>query len=963
MGFRGWNRMRTYMFMEDNDSLARRTIPEDIKAEFGFSYNELCEYLENNRKPNKNLDWEGFMKSGVVNQKFLDFLKDNNLNHIVTLKKIIEMNNSESPYLGCSSRIYSGDELTTKLVNYGLSEIGIRTVHQNLSVDDNPYVALSTAIDTLGNDKFQNLKTRRRTTLVKFMRSLHIDTQIYTQKTLTNTDEVLHGVGSKRRRVSKNAYPCSNKIVTVHNKKLQEDDIFRLGIIGTRTEEKLIVTMRFKRNYDGSYTKERCERQLVGRVIEIKYQVQKTLEELKELDFSLPNYSISMWLDSSPLSKIPMLMGCWKIVLTDGILNKLMSIRDAEKSKKIIDLLCNPKVFLLIPVPEKREFLQSIFSLYICKMIRNLEEDTIKVGEMSVEVNLTLFIADNKALQLVVGLNNGSYPCGVCYTPRKSFCNYVNGCRAVPRTISTTASRRANADSNSIDLGDVFMPFFYDDIGCCVKNLTIGIDTLHIIENVGVALLEAIYSTVSDKELAENTVRLSSGVRLKYGQSGAVLSNTTCSNVRDIFMTPNFFFVDDLWQNDNSDFVTKMKEVAASFRDIIAIMYSPPQLFNSNLLVCFYVKVYLFSKQLQQCFPPNENPSLYSLPYHQLVSHLPELCRKFYLPNLTTESFEALWKNLRRREKYFSTHRDDVTKNLFLFINYNQVLEAQFGSSSSDKTLSKITGVYYKRSVEKLLTSIYIPPELCCLSGKWTEDFCTLLWNISDAKLGTVYFRNENNNSVNFVFNDTTLFQVRSMGREEYIQYLETCYEDNPIKHLISNQKDNYNVLVDNVFEDSIDVSGTNGKSCIGIIKARLADLSKFDTHREQVLNPTYTDAAGRATYPVASLREKIRYDNSILKYRTKQIIPDRENAVEWHEYLKNEMQYFQALPVFYRKPDRVLDLPECLSTNWQRRNLDNWKRASVIQIKHHALCNNIKLRSSKKREIIQDMVEYYSEL
>ena len=126
---------------------------------------------------------------------------------------------------------------------------------------------------------------------------------------------------------------------------------------------------------------------------------------------------------------------------------------------------------LLIPSGEKREELATMFRDSVCPFNREVESTPIR----NVRVTFKLFLADNR-----------------------------NGI---------------------LKFGDESYPLFYDDLGCCAVNLRIGIDSLHLIENVGKALLQEVMATCVHSAV-EDHLKACSPITVSWASGSATLSNT-----------------------------------------------------------------------------------------------------------------------------------------------------------------------------------------------------------------------------------------------------------------------------------------------------------------------------------------------------------------------------------------------------------------------------------------------------
>jgi len=75
---------------------------------------------------------------------------------------------------------------------------------------------------------------------------------------------------------------------------------------------------------------------------------------------------------------------------------------------------------------------------------------TIQVKEIEVE----LFISDNKCDQLFGGMGNGDFSCDKCNSARAGFCDYAHQHSAAVRDYVKTATRVTTGFANVLSLGD-----------------------------------------------------------------------------------------------------------------------------------------------------------------------------------------------------------------------------------------------------------------------------------------------------------------------------------------------------------------------------------------------------------------------------------------------------------------------------------------------------------------------------
>jgi len=733
---------------------------------------------------------------------------------------------------------------------------------------------------------------------------------------------------------------------------------------------------------------------LHGRIKNIRQQLSLVVSELKgKYNFSLPVAELCFWLDGSGLAKTPIVMGCWKLLLHKPTLDLL----DNDDNKtEILQILRKTHVFLIVPASEKKEFLLPIFQDSIQPIIKDLEGSNIDLCGFSIKASVKLFLADNKATQVIFGLNNGNFPCCCCYSSRKHFHSYIKGMRSQRRTHSSIFEKASNLgiDDSLLPAGDMYAPLFYDELGvCCAKDMIIGVDTLHIIENVGTAVITSVLSTVDvdSRNSMIQVIECASTMSVVWSGDSPVISNNTCANIRDTFMMINSMDYTIFWRDEEKG--RKMKEILDIFRQIIVILYSSPYSRCDNLVYALYFKTWHFSVLLSEAFPPEVYSSLYSLPYHQLISHLPQLSRNFFLADLTTESYESLWKQLRIDEKYHSTHRGDISGNMFLRIHFREQMKAQFGNSGFSSLLQN----EYSRSVDKIFDQTILPSSATCNStGNLRDDFLVMLWNISDAMCFISPTDGQFNvNLFNYTKRTYTLNADRSVTffstsrdmektftlripflHDDYVNFLKENFARNPLNLIMNDESENFEILADDVFSPCLYPETLPMDSCKKVLKLRRAKTSQYDALRNEILTTSfkYQDILGKQKsqqYPVKQLQEKIESDNNILLFREKSKnqnpLPPEDSEFKWNLFLEKEKHLLQlsltSIITEFEKPahkeTRLIDPHQAASFSF-----NSWKKFTVTELEVHMHNNRIPLRAGKKNKttMINSCLDYYAD-
>lgn len=173
---------------------------------------------------------------------------------------------------------------------------------------------------------------------------------------------------------------------------------------------------------------------------------------------------------------------------------------ETPNGRQAAHILKRPRTWKLLPVKESYGSLKEFFDTIIRSQIKELESSSIATSTgVSFQARVRLFLADNKATQAVLGLNNGLYPCPLCYCPRRRFSEYAAGKLHPVRSIKTIFNRAMGNGEQDTPVGDISKPLFCEEDGSCC-DLSVGVDTLHLVENVGLSVLKHVFGTVGESE-------------------------------------------------------------------------------------------------------------------------------------------------------------------------------------------------------------------------------------------------------------------------------------------------------------------------------------------------------------------------------------------------------------------------------------------------------------------------------
>lgn len=137
---------------------------------------------------------------------------------------------------------------------------------------------------------------------------------------------------------------------------------------------------------------------------------------------------------------------------------------------------------------------------------------------------------------------------------------------------------------------------------------------------------------------------------------------------------PESIAQDDCWEPDLSaaDQILKARclDLLTTFGNMIWILYSPVQARCRGTTLSPYVLFFVLYKQMEELGVPHK------LATHQGVYHLPRQSRLFALADLSTEDFEALWKNLRHHQMRHSNGSEDPAEGWHMYLFHKIALRS-----------------------------------------------------------------------------------------------------------------------------------------------------------------------------------------------------------------------------------------------------------------------------------------------
>ena len=288
-----------------------------------------------------------------------------------------------------------------------------------------------------------------------------------------------------------------------------------------------------------------------------------------------------------------------------------------------------------------------------------------------------------------------------------------------------------------------------------------------------------------------------------------------------------------LWDDTLPETYEKYKSILVCFREIITLLYSPQSLRSAALTCSLYTKSFLLHSLLSDAFPPEDYPSLYSLPLHQLITHLPELSRRFFCVDLTTETFEAIWRPIRAIEARKSNHRGDIVGSWLLNLYFQGVRAERFGHTTPG--LEIVAQGSYIHSIAKVLKSFCIP---AAYSGSEipTEDCSVLLWNIADFHLG-IWYEFLEDGALIFLRNthlitDLTL-PLHNHDASLHRERLAFAFDGNPVKSKISSQSELDRDLATDCLRPDLEPEMLKKQECIFVCDLRRKHVSADDWRKD----------------------------------------------------------------------------------------------------------------------------------
>lgn len=285
----------------DNETLDARRFPavEVMREVWRFTPTQLIAEINLGYRKKNTARWHSwFRESPSPTPRFRQYISTYNNEYFLrrTLLKIIRLGDPSHPLLGKQANILTGAALASSLQRHGISQADLDSLwqhhHDNLPINGPsfrpaPASTWKELCSQLGNDYYQSLDHRRPTVQKQLLRSFGFDVdamdvrfRVPVEKRgdpLTRRRPLPgHNPPAPARRLSKQATDALSRTV-------QET-----LIIGEKTRYQVVVAQ----DYRGVRPADRPRRTVCGRTINLRHQVQASLDKLAQLGFKQREMSI-----------------------------------------------------------------------------------------------------------------------------------------------------------------------------------------------------------------------------------------------------------------------------------------------------------------------------------------------------------------------------------------------------------------------------------------------------------------------------------------------------------------------------------------------------------------------------------------------------------------------------------------------------------------------------------------------
>ena len=220
-----------------------------------------------------------------------------------------------------------------------------------------------------------------------------------------------------------------------------------------------------------------------------------------------------------------------------------------------------------------------------------------------------------------------------------------------------------------LKFGDLKAPLFVEENGAMILDpLLRAVDPVHVLETPGSVILESVLKLARpllQKTLETLVCRNHSGRKLvDFSEaSDKIVHKSDVRSIRELYIMARVHLLNgDCWKVQGMSpaklILRKLlREIISTVRDITCLMYAPLLSRSPVQVIALTVKAFYLNRLLLRVFSPGH--SLYSLPLHQLMIHLPWQARSAPVMEFSTEDFESLWRWLRVCQKYHAGSKND----------------------------------------------------------------------------------------------------------------------------------------------------------------------------------------------------------------------------------------------------------------------------------------------------------------
>jgi hypothetical protein len=778
---RGWERFRKDSYLEPAADADRRFLPKDPKQTWGFDANDLLSNLSQGQqgKVRWKQTFANLQKTGLTTEGFYKFLTVNHVEASEALQQLLASQEPQSAHLNAKYRIgYPPEEFEKALSLYGFSEDQVDDLLQ-AAIPGSRETTIAELTNTVrGNRHWVSLAVSTRQKIVKNV--------LLTKAPLLHECTAWYDLAAPRatrrrpeRLIESTTGRVTSKICTLatasqlhaHQQDLlKQDEKYRLSVVGRRTEvQTVFVTRTIKPQPTDKAKTILVAKRLCGRFVPLSLAAAELIQSLQAKDVlrqPSARMPIVFWIDGSSLMKTSTVLVRWRFMYRPGLLTK-----ESEENRK---RLCKVQTWISIPMAEKYQQFALILKPILIEEKRSLQEELPNCF-------LALFLADNKCSQVCHGLNNGKFPCALCYWARSDRV-YRSGLIAPARSLATVISRLEDTNSSTARMpyGDKNIPILYDEQSkSSIPDVIYpAIDTLHVIENTGKDLWTFVLKDCRElfhrNNLIDITTKFNGGAILIDYSSDTMLRSGSVRVLRELYASlDSTIKLDKCWndQLDPSQIALKGRclDLLTTFSNIICILYSPIECRCRGLTLSLYVLLFVLFKQMEELAVP------FRLPAHQAVYHLPEQSRLFCLSELSTEDFEALWKHLRQRASRHSNASDDPMMDLHRHIYFKEALKT---AGLRAKSFEVTVRMEERACMEFLQAPFLVPPRFAV-----GDDFNFFLYSIRDYHEGVWYSWVSDRESYQFNFACDSNVPVMLWYSGESVdlqQLIDTAAESNP---------------------------------------------------------------------------------------------------------------------------------------------------------------------------------------